>query len=215
MTLLVVAVACGLLVGWATARIITAESGRPIPAAVPALATALLSGAAAWRFGVAWDLPVYFYFAVVSVPLALIDLRTHRLPNTLTMPAYPVVLVGLTLPAAAGDGWSTLVRAISGGLALLALFLLLHVINPGGMGFGDVKLSGPMGALLAWLSWPALLAGAFVGFLLAATVGLLLLAMRRVGAKSAMPFGPFMLAGAWLAILASSADGIAPGLISG
>ena len=203
MILFVVAVALGLLAGWASAQIITAESGRPIPVAVPALATALLSGAAAWRFGLAWDLPVYIYFAIVTVPLTLIDLRTQRLPNILTLSAYPVVLVGLTVPAIAADSWSALGRALLAGAALFAFFLLLHVINPSGMGLGDVKLAGPMGALLGWLGWSAVIAGAFIGFLVAALVGLILLALGKSGRKSALAFGPFMLVGAWAAILAS------------
>jgi leader peptidase (prepilin peptidase)/N-methyltransferase len=211
--LLVLVAIVGLFSGWAASRVIAHETGRSIPIAIPAFTTAALCIAAAWRFGLAWDLPVYVYFAMVSVPLTIIDLRTHRLPNPLTLSAYPVVLVGLVIPAVAWDAWSGLGRSIAGGVALLAFFLLLHIINPSGMGLGDVKLSAPMGALLAWLSWPTLLAGAFVGFVLAALVGVTLLAMRRAGPKSAMPFGPFMLAGAWVAILASSADGIAPGLI--
>jgi leader peptidase (prepilin peptidase) / N-methyltransferase len=72
------------------------------------------------------------------------------------------------------------------------------------MGLGDVKLAGPLGALLGWLSWSALALGAFLGFALAAVTGLALIAARRAGRKSALPFGPFMLAGAWLAIAFAS-----------
>lgn len=203
MTLVVIAAAFGLLIGWFTTRIITAESAEPIPAIVPALATALLCAATAWRFGSTWALPVYVYFAVVSVPLAVIDLRTHRLPNRLTMTAYPVVLIGLAIPAVAGGSWPPFWRALLAGAGLLAFFLLLHVINPGGMGLGDVKLAGPMGALLGWIAWPTLIAGTFICFVLAAVLGLTLMALGKAGRKSALPFGPFMLAGAWVAILAT------------
>ena len=80
---------------------------------------------------------------------------------------------------------------------------MLHLVNPSGMGMGDVSSSGPMGALLAWLSWSVLLVGTFLGFALGAVVGIALMALGRAGRKSALPFGPFMLAGTWIAVLAS------------
>lgn len=164
--------------------------------------TAALWAAAIWRFGLTWELPAYLYLATITVPLAVIDLRTLRLPNAWTLPAYPIVAVLLLVPAAAEGAWGAYGRAALGGVALLALYLLLHVINPAGMGLGDVKLSGPLGALLGWLSWNAVLWGAMLGFVLGAAAGLLLIALRRAGRRSELPFGPAMLAGAWLAILA-------------
>ncbi len=203
MILLALAALVGLSSGWAASRLINRETARSIPIAIPMLATAALCIAAAWRFGLAWDLPVYVYFAMVSVPLTIIDLRTHRLPNNLTLSAYPVVLLGLAAPAAIAGLWSELGRALLAGAVLLAFFSLLHVINPGGMGLGDVKLAGPMGALLGWAAWSAVITGTFISFVLAALVGLTLMALGRVGRRSALPFGPFMLAGAWVAILVS------------
>jgi leader peptidase (prepilin peptidase)/N-methyltransferase len=70
------------------------------------------------------------------------------------------------------------------------------------MGMGDVKLSGPLGALLGWVSWDATLWGTLIGFVLAAVTGVALMVARRAGRKTALPFGPFMLAGAWIALLA-------------
>jgi leader peptidase (prepilin peptidase)/N-methyltransferase len=151
---------------------------------------------------------VYVYFAIVSVPLAVIDLRTHRLPNPLTLSAYPIVLIGLALPGAIDGRWGDFGRGLLAGLAALVAFALLHVINPSGMGLGDVKLAAPMGALLGWLSWSSLMVGLFLGFALAAIVGVALLATGRAGRKSAIPFGPFMLAGAWIAILVSSSASV-------
>jgi leader peptidase (prepilin peptidase)/N-methyltransferase len=68
------------------------------------------------------------------------------------------------------------------------------------MGFGDVKLAGIIGGVLAYLSWSALVVGAFAGFLLGAVAGLTLMAIRRVGRKTAIPFGPSMIAGAFVGI---------------
>jgi leader peptidase (prepilin peptidase) / N-methyltransferase len=195
----------GVVAGWFARRLVQAESGTPLHPAIAAGATGLLCAAATWRFGAAWDLPVYLYFAVVSVPLVVIDLRTHRLPNVLTLSAYPIVLSGLIVPALAYGDWTRLGWALAGGAVVLALFALLHLINPAGMGMGDVKLAGPMGALLGWISWSVVLVGTFLGFALGAIVGIALIIARRAGRKSAIPFGPFMLAGAWIAILASDA----------
>lgn len=169
--------------------------------AVTILLSAGLWAAALWRFGLTWDLPAYLYLASITVPLAVIDLRTLRLPNAVTLTAYPVVALLLLLPAAIDGRWSDYGRAALAGAALLALYVVLHLINPAGMGLGDVKLAGSLGALLGWISWNALLWGAMAGFLLGAIAGLLLIALGRAGRRSELPFGPAMLAGAWLAIL--------------
>jgi leader peptidase (prepilin peptidase)/N-methyltransferase len=205
---IVAAAAIGLGAGWFMRRVVATESGSVVNPALVTVATGALSAAAAWRFGASWELPVYLYFAIVSVPLAIIDLRTHRLPNPLTLSAYPIVLIGLALPSIIDGRWGDFGRGLLAGLAALAVFALLHVINPSGMGLGDVKLAGSMGALLGWLSWSSLIVGLFLGFALAAIVGLALLATGRAGRKSAMPFGPFMLVGAWFAILVSSSSSV-------
>ena len=68
------------------------------------------------------------------------------------------------------------------------------------MGLGDVKLSGVLGLYLGWLSWAHLVVGAFLGFLVGGVVGIALMAVGRAGRKSMVPYGPSMLAGAWLAV---------------
>jgi leader peptidase (prepilin peptidase)/N-methyltransferase len=83
---------------------------------------------------------------------------------------------------------------------LFLFFFGLAFVYPAGMGMGDVKLAGLVGGVLAYMSWAALVIGAFAGFLLGALVGGALLATRRAGRKTAIPFGPFMIAGALLAL---------------
>jgi leader peptidase (prepilin peptidase)/N-methyltransferase len=144
--------------------------------------------------------PAYLYFAGLGLALALIDLDTRRLPNTLVLPSYPVLAVLFAVPAwAQHDGWS-LARAAIGGGALYAFFFAVAFIYPAGMGFGDVKLSGLVGAVLAYLSWATLIVGAFAGFLLGSVLGIALIALGRGDRKTAIPFGPFMIAGAVLAL---------------
>ncbi len=174
---------------------------------VVAVGTVALVVAAVWRFGVSWELPAYVYLAVITTPLAVIDLRTLRLPNAVTLSAYPIVAVLLAIPAIASGSWPPYGRAAAAGAALLAFYVVLHLVNPSGMGMGDVKLSGALGALLGWLSWSALLLGALLGFVLAAVTGLALMVAGRAGRKTALPFGPFMLVGAWVAILLRPAVG--------
>ena len=87
------------------------------------------------------------------------------------------------------------------GAVTLAGFALLHVINASGMGLGDVKLAGPLGMLLGWISWNSVLWGVFLGFLTAAAWSIVLLLSRRATRSSHIAFGPFMLLGLWLALI--------------
>jgi leader peptidase (prepilin peptidase)/N-methyltransferase len=165
----------------------------------------LLSGASLWRFGFSWTSLPYIAYGVLSGVLIVIDARSKRLPNALTLPAIPVTAALLAGPAIAGEGDGALLRAICAGTVLLLAYLALHLISPAGLGPGDVKLAASMGMVLGWISWPALLWGAVLGFVIAALVSLALLAARRATRKSDVPFGPSMLAGAWVVIIASSA----------
>ncbi|MEG7793094.1 prepilin peptidase, partial [Listeria monocytogenes] len=79
-------------------------------------------------------------------------------------------------------------RAVAAGAILLALYFILALINPSGMGLGDVKLSGVLGAFLGWFGWPALMAGTLAAFVINAVAAVALLAARRVGAKSGIAF---------------------------
>ena len=172
---------------------------------IAAFAISLVAaGAAVTGIGWDWALPAYVVFAVVTGPLAVIDLRQHRLPNVFTLPAIPIIFTLLALAALADSDLERLARAALGAIVLFSIFALLHLVNASGLGLGDVKLSGSMGLLLGWLSWTAVLWGTAAGFFAAAVVALGLLAARRATMKSALPFGPFMLLGAWLVILASA-----------
>ncbi len=155
--------------------------------------------------GLTLDLPAFLYLTALGVALALIDLDTKRLPNALTLPAYPIVAALLVLPAAVDGQWGDYGRAMVGALALFGLYLIMALVYPAGMGMGDVKLSGVLGMALAWLGWAQWIVGSFLAFLLGAIVGVGLMLFRGAGRRTAIPFGPYMLVGALLGILAGSA----------
>lgn len=180
------------------------DCAAPIPRRYPLVEalTGLLFAGLALRLGPDPALPAYLYLAAVGLALALIDLDVRRLPDVLTLPSYPVVAGLLALGAVLGSGSGDLLRAALGGLAMGAFYLALFVAQPRGMGFGDVKLSGVLGLATAWLGWGELVVGLFAGFLLGGLWGVALLATGRATRRSAVPFGPFMLAGALLAVVA-------------
>lgn len=142
----------------------------------------------------------YAWLLVVSIALALIDARTHRLPNAWVLPGYPVLGGLLAIACLAGAPWSSLLRAAVGGAVLFAFYLLLRAAG-GGMGGGDVKLAGVLGIALGWAGWSALAVGAFAGFVFGGLYGVILLATRRAGRRTAVAFGPWMLLGAWTGIV--------------
>ncbi|MDP4014772.1 MAG: prepilin peptidase [Candidatus Nanopelagicales bacterium] len=166
------------------------------------LGTGLLFAAMAWQFGFSWALPAFLYFAGIAVSLSLIDLDTKRLPNVIVLPSYAVAAALLLVPALAYGAWTQYLYALAGAVALFAFYFVLAWIYPAGMGFGDVKLAGVVGLYLGWLGWAPLIVGAFLGFLLGAVVGVILIAARRAGRKTGIPFGPFMLLGALIAVFA-------------
>jgi leader peptidase (prepilin peptidase) / N-methyltransferase len=132
--------------------------------------------------------------------LAFIDLDVRRLPDVLTLPAYPVVALLLALcSVATGDRAALLRAAACAGLAVVAFFLAA-LFSPGGdgLGLGDVKLAGTLAALLGWLGWSTALYGLLTGFILGGLVAAVLLVSRRADRRSHLSFGPALIAGAFI-----------------
>jgi leader peptidase (prepilin peptidase)/N-methyltransferase len=169
---------------------------------LPELATAAVLALLFGRFGGQPDLLAFGFLGALGVALSAIDIAVHRLPDRLTWPAYPVLIALLAVAAITGHQGGALARALLGGLALAAGYLLLAVARPGQLGGGDIKLAGLAGLALGWLGWPTLVIGGVLGFVLCAIVSLALLAARRISLHGAICFGPFLLGGALLAILA-------------
>jgi leader peptidase (prepilin peptidase)/N-methyltransferase len=142
------------------------------------------------------------YLMAISIALTLIDVDVHRLPNAIVLPAYPVLAVLLAASSAMSGDWVALGRAGIGLAALGAMYLALALAVPGGMGLGDVKLAGVLGMVLAYLGWGPLAVGAFGAFVLGGTFAIGLMVAGRARRRTGIPFGPWMLAGAWLGVFA-------------
>jgi leader peptidase (prepilin peptidase)/N-methyltransferase len=204
------------VLSWLVLRGRCRDCREPISWRYPAVefGTAILFLAVAWRFlpaaltgggtTLAISLPAliaFTFLAAISIALALIDLDVHRLPNSIVLPALVVAAVLISLEAILAGNYGGLLRAGIGMAALFVFYFLLALIYPGGMGFGDVKLAAVLGIYLGWLGWGELVVGAFAAFLLGGLFAIGLMIFRRAGRKTAIPFGPWMLGGAWIAIL--------------
>jgi leader peptidase (prepilin peptidase)/N-methyltransferase len=190
------------VVSWLVLRARCRGCGERISAVYPAVevATGVLFVLVFLRFGLSWELPAFLYAAAIAVALTVVDIRLHRLPDAIVLPSYVVVGVLLVVAAAAAGEWGDLVRALIGGTILLVAYFLMVLAYPAGMGLGDVKLAGILGALLGWVGWGALAVGAFGAFVLGGAFALVLVLMRRAGRGSGIPFGPWMMLGAAIGI---------------
>jgi leader peptidase (prepilin peptidase) / N-methyltransferase len=191
------------VMSWLILRGKCRDCGSPISVRYP-LVEAFTGAAFAltgWLVGYSILLLPMLWFVAVCIALAMIDIDVKRLPNSLVLTSWGVVAVGLTVTAAVQDSWSHLAGAGLGALAMGAGYLLLAVIYPAGMGMGDVKLAVLLGMVLGWFGMAQVVVGFFAGFLLGAIWGLVLIATRHGGRKTALPFGPFMIAGCWAALV--------------
>lgn len=170
--------------------------------ALPALA-----GFTAWAMQHRYPLLVVALYVAVLAPmaaLAAIDMDVHRLPDMITYKLLPASLVIVAVSAAAVGDWGRLLRGVLAALALGAIYLVILLAAPGGgFGMGDLKLSPSMGLLLGFFSWNALLVATVVGFVVSGVVSVLWLLLRRVGLKSEIAFGPYMILGYSLAAAVS------------
>ncbi|MGZ4127483.1 MAG: prepilin peptidase [Actinomycetota bacterium] len=191
------------VVSWLLLRGRCRYCGAPISARYPAieLLTAALFGLAAWRIRPATDLVAFLPLLWVLVVLSFIDLEHKLLPNRIVGPALATGVVLTGVAAALGPGAGAWVRALAGGAVAFGFFLLLAIISPRGMGMGDVKLSSVLGLALGYLGWGRLFVGLLLSFIAGAVGGIGLIAARKAGMKSEVPFGPYLALGTIVSIL--------------
>jgi leader peptidase (prepilin peptidase)/N-methyltransferase len=140
--------------------------------------------------GSMWSLLLWVWFWGWAGALAWVDIRQHRLPNTMVATAFAGCVAITVVEAVATNDGSLVVRALMGSLVAVAFFAVSHVL--GGMGMGDVKYAAVTGWVLGTVSWSALWWGHAAGFVLAGCVVVVGLVSRRWHRASAIPFGPFM-----------------------
>ncbi len=175
----------------------------PAPLLIEVVAGAA-AGALAAVLGPRPELAAMVFLAVVGLALATIDIAVHRLPDRLTLPAYPVMALMLGAAALVDGRWEPLVRALAAGLVAGLGYLALVLLRPDQLGLGDAKLAGVLGIALGWFGWKALLYGTALAFVSCAVAGLGLMAARRGTLRTALPLGPFMVAGAFAVILTAA-----------
>lgn len=166
-----------------------------------AVTTALVCALLAAGRGLVADLPAYLVVAALGVAMAYVDVREHRLPDWLTYGSFAAAVGLLAIAALATGEWSSYGRAWLGAVATTGVFVALALIRPGDLGLGDVKLAASLGLLLGWIGWGHVVLGVFAAFVLGGVFSLALVVTRRGGRRTAIPFGPFMLAGALIAVV--------------
>lgn len=166
-----------------------------------AAVTALLFAVTAAAFGASWHLPVYCVFAAVAVALGTVDVIEKRLPNVVLYPSLAGIVVLLAATSLVTGEWAAFLGAVGAGAGLFALYFLLAVASPSGIGMGDVKLAALVGLMLGYLGWTPVLVGATAGFLIGGLTSLFALLSGRASLKTRLPFGPAMLAGTVIGML--------------
>lgn len=178
------------VLGWLWLRGKCRACGAPISARYPIVeaVTGLLCAACVLRFGADQDVWLPLCFVLLLVPIALIDIDHHIIPNVLTLIG---VVAGFALVVAFQTDELTehIIAMVGAG----GFFLIAAIVYPSGMGIGDVKLAGVMGIFLGRDVVPAifvaLLAGSIVGGVIIARLGF------EKGRKEGLPFGPWLCLG--------------------
>ena len=165
------------------------------------LETGALFALVAVRFGLDAALPGFLLLFAALLAISVIDLEHYIVPNRVVYPALFASVPIAVVAATADDDLRSLVEAVAGAALAWLILLVIHLVSPRGMGFGDVRLAALIGFWLGWLSLPTVLVGLFLAFLLASVVGVGLIASGLRSRKDRIPFGPFLAAGAVLATL--------------
>lgn len=159
--------------------------------------TALLSGYAAWHFGFGVAAAGALLFIWTMVALAFIDVDTQLLPDDLTLPLLWLGLL-FNLSGTFTDLHSAVIGAMAGYLALWSVYWLFKLVTgKEGMGYGDFKLLGAIGA---WLGWQLLPLTILLSSLVGAVVGIALIVLARHGRNVPIPFGPYLAAAGIIAL---------------
>jgi leader peptidase (prepilin peptidase) / N-methyltransferase len=165
------------------------------------LITALLFVAVGLRFGLTPALVPFLVFTALAVALAGIDIDTLTLPRQLIYGGALTGAVLLTMSAVIDGEPGRLIGAAVGAAVAFVILFVLHEISPRAMGFGDVRFAALIGLHLGWLGMAQVPAALVLAFVLGAVAGVGWLVVRQQGRSTAIPFGPFLAAGAIVTVL--------------
>ncbi|HLI55177.1 MAG TPA: prepilin peptidase [Acidimicrobiales bacterium] len=192
------------VVSWLLLRARCRSCGMRISARYPLveLLTAGVFVAMGFRFGFSWTLPAEVIFGAGLVALSFIDLDHLLLPRVVVYPLGGLVLAALVVAAGVQGQWHRLAVAAASGAVEFAVLFAINLASPRALGFGDVRFGAVLGLALGWLGWHYAFIGFLAANLLGAVVGIVLMAAKRAGRRTPIPYGVFLSAGAFLAILA-------------
>jgi leader peptidase (prepilin peptidase)/N-methyltransferase len=184
-----------------------AGCGAKIPLRYPVieLLTAVLSGVVAWRFGFGWEATVAIGMTWALVAISVIDIDHQIIPDSISL---PLLWAGLTLslfhpmPGAEYlfiEPKAAIVGALGGYLSLWSIYHLFRLITgKEGMGYGDFKLLAALGAWLGWKMLPVII---MMSAVVGAVTGIMLIVSKRHERSTPIPFGPYLAAAGWIAML--------------
>jgi leader peptidase (prepilin peptidase)/N-methyltransferase len=168
------------------------------------LLTGVLSAAVAWKFGVTWYCGAALVLTWALVALSAIDFDHQLLPDDITL---PLLWIGLLLSLATTipsfglpvDSGDSIIGAVAGYVSLWSVYKLFKwLTGKEGMGYGDFKLFAALGA---WLGWQMLLVIILISAFTGAIVGISLVAFRGRDRDIPIPFGPYLAAAGWIALM--------------
>lgn len=195
---LVVGGLCGAVIRWLLARLRRGTVVRPGPLESAAAVVTAIGAAVGWPSPV---LPLVLWCGLLGVACSAVDIRHHRLPDALTLPAIPfttAIVVGICWAAPASG---SIGRALIAGVVVGGVFAVPALLAPGAMGWGDAKLSVSIGVATGMIGVETVVIAVALAFAAAAVVALGGIAAGRWTTRSAVPFGPFLLFGGWAALL--------------
>jgi leader peptidase (prepilin peptidase) / N-methyltransferase len=177
------------------------QRGHPWRPLVLAVVSALVLGAFAVRIGPDIVLSAYCVLGLSLVALSAVDLEHFIIPNRIIYPTLALFVPLLVISSAVDHRWTALAHAAIAGAAGFLFFYVVHWIVPHGMGFGDVRLAGVLGLATGWFGLTHAFIGFLAGFILGAVIGSVVMVVTGGGRKTKIPFGPFLAAGAVVAVV--------------
>lgn len=156
---------------------------------------AVVFGYSLWLIGRGWGLPYVLVGDFIAVVGAAIDLEIRRIPNPILIAGFVSVLILLACEVVVNRRFDFVDRSLISLLACSGVFYLIAVLSRGGMGMGDVKFVGLLGAIVGIMGFKYVFVMVLSSFALGSIFGIALIAMKKAGRKSAVPFGPFIGAG--------------------